>query len=165
MVCQYCGQHEATVHIKRTVNGDTRESFACKECTYEQGFGSYSTSAFSMNNIFGELFSNTFSKESQRIERCPVCGSSFRDIVQSGRVGCAECYMVFFEQLQPTIRRIHGSAVHTGKIISHSSESASVGEKIARLRDELQLSIERQDYERCAQIRDQIKEMEGEGRA
>lgn len=47
---------------------------------------------------------------------CPVCGASFDDIGPQRPAGCAECYHTFSDRLKPVIERIHGEAVHRGKV-------------------------------------------------
>ena len=38
--------------------------------------------------------------------RCPVCGASLSDISDTGKVGCADCYKTFLNQLMPSIQRM-----------------------------------------------------------
>ena len=47
---------------------------------------------------------------------CPVCGASLSDISDTGKVGCADCYKTFLNQLMPSIQRMHGNTHHIGKI-------------------------------------------------
>ena len=49
-------------------------------------------------------------------ERCPTCGTSFEEVIRTGMMGCADCYDAFYEKLRPSLARIHGKAVHTGKL-------------------------------------------------
>ena len=69
--------------------------------------------------------------------------------------------------LLPSIRRIHGKTQHSGKTADVIQEKAEIKEKtkeeiIAELKEEMQKAIEEQNFERAAEIRDSIKELEAE---
>ena len=99
----------------------------------------------------------------------PKCGASFEEITESGKIGCMECYRVFHDRLLPTIHRIHGTAKHKGKIpgtaalrIVEPAGKIAVVETspLDKKRAELKAAIEKQDFERAAVLRDEIREME-----
>ena len=161
MVCQQCKKHPATTHIKRTVNGDTTEMYVCSSCAAKQGVDVFA-GATSVGNLFGGLFAAPSLRDPDERERCRSCQKSFREIVQSGIVGCPDCYIQFFDRLQPSIQRVHGKTVHVGKIAAVGGSSIRKKRELAQLKEELKKALALQEYERCAQLRDQIKEMEGE---
>lgn len=94
---------------------------------------------------------------------CPVCGASFDDIVRNGRVGCAECYHTFSEQLAPMIQRIHGEAVHCGKTPGANLPQPRQSSQLVVKRRALQEAISTQNFEYAAALRDQIKALEEGG--
>lgn len=157
MKCQNCNKNEATTFIKQNINGKGSEMHLCSDCALllgYQGFGAFV-------NPF-ELFSNVFSPERKGVKetkRCKECGISFDEIVKSGRVGCPACYTEFFEQLSPTIKKLHGNSRHMGTHpVSSSAEPAE--NKLDELKKQLEKAVEEQNYEQAAVIRDKIKEME-----
>ena len=81
-----------------------------------------------------------------------------------GRVGCAECYKVFYNELKPSLQRIHGQIHHSGKIASTaepvSEEEAKIDEK-EELKKQMDEAVAAQNFELAAQLRDRIKELEG----
>lgn len=163
MICQHCQKHPATTHIKRTVNGKTTEMYVCSECAAKQGLDMFSGSAaMDVGNLFGGLFAAPSLRDPDERERCTSCQKSFREIVQSGIVGCPDCYIQFYERLQPSIQRIHGKTTHVGKIAACGSPQIRKKRELAHLKEELTKALALQEYERCAQLRDQIKELEGE---
>ena len=93
-------------------------------------------------------------------KRCQCCGSSFEDIAKTGKVGCAECYDVFYEELLPSIQRIHGRTAHTGKLAHAAGTEVKVRNEIAKYRSELEKAIKAQEFEKAAELRDKIKELE-----
>ncbi len=113
MLCQCCGKNPATTYIKTVSGGKLTEYALCPECALQLGCGNFFAGlGYRLDGIIGEFFGN---EEENDEVRCRCCGSSFSDIVRSGRVGCAECYRTFYDRLLPIIRQIHGSDTHRGK--------------------------------------------------
>ena len=96
---------------------------------------------------------------------CEKCGSTFNDIVNSGKIGCADCYRTFYDKLLPSLQRIHGKTRHEGKTPKAVKvETDSTESKISRLEKELKDAVERQDFEKAARIRDEIKAIKEGGK-
>lgn len=139
MLCQNCGKNEATTHIKQVINGDTAERHLCSDCAEHLGYGdAFSGFGFDVAGLFGNFFGDAVHSlgAPRKVVRCPKCGSSFNDIVREGRVGCAECYKVFYNELKPSLQRIHGQIRHSGKIAS-TAEPVSEEEAKTDEREEL----------------------------
>lgn len=166
MLCQNCEKNEATTHIKQIINGDMTESHLCADCANHLGYTDM-FSGFNLNisEFFGGLLGDMLpSLKPGNVKRCEKCGCSFDDIVREGKVGCAECYRTFYDKLQPSIQRIHGKIKHTGKIGAGRTEekkTETVEEKIEKLKVKMDEAVKVQDFESAAQIRDEIKALEG----
>ena len=137
MLCQNCGKYEATTHIKRIVNGEATEAHLCSDCARALGY------------------------VSNGIVRCEKCGSTFNDIVRSGRMGCGDCYSTFYDKLLPSFERIHGRTHHEGKKANTSPEIKKLS-KTEELKENLKQAVEAQNYEEAARLRDEIKKLESE---
>ena len=167
MLCQNCGKYEATTHIKRVVNGDTTEMHLCADCAQHLGYGDmFSGFGLSFDDFFGGFLEDTFQKiPAPGEDRCPKCGNSFGDIVRSGKVGCSECYKLFYDKLLPSIQRIHGRIKHSGKQIPVKTQSKKIEEiekedPVEAMKAQLKDAVEKQEFERAAVLRDKIKEAE-----
>ncbi|MCR5484746.1 MAG: UvrB/UvrC motif-containing protein [Clostridiales bacterium] len=171
MLCQNCGKNEATTHIKRVINGKTSESHLCSECAaslgYDNVFGGF---GFSLGDFLGGFLSDAQmpALTSSETVRCGKCGNSWRDIVRDGQVGCADCYRTFFDELQPSLQRIHGRIRHNGKaahgVVREPKEIKKTpeeikDEKIQKLKKELDDAVAVQNFELAAKLRDEIKEL------
>jgi protein arginine kinase activator len=77
-----------------------------------------------------------------------------------GLMGCANCYDLFKDHLDPLLRRVHGSIAHTGKVPKRTGGRVRVRKEIEELRSKLQEAIKREAYEEAAKLRDEIKEKE-----
>ena len=88
---------------------------------------------------------------------------TFDDIAKSGKVGCANCYDIFYDELLPSIQRIHGKTVHIGKLAKSAGSEVKMKSTLAKLKEELTTAIKEQEFEKAAKLRDQIKELEAKG--
>lgn len=165
MLCQACGKNTANTYIKTVVNGELTERHLCSQCASEMGYNSM-FGGLSMSNLIGSFFggqSLLAQPAQETATRCETCGSTFRDIVNSGKVGCADCYTLYRENLMPTVQRIHGNTNHTGKVPASMGAKATLKNEIKDLKKKLKEAIASQDFENAAVLRDQIKEKEQEG--
>jgi protein arginine kinase activator len=87
---------------------------------------------------------------------------SYRDFARAGRLGCARCYEVFEDRLEPLLRRIHGSDTHVGKAPVGTGERARIRRELEDLRKQLSRAVSQEAYEEAARIRDKIKEFEAQ---
>lgn len=194
MKCSKCGR-EATTHLRQNINGKVTEVWLCGECAEEMGvggmfsgfggfgsFGSFGLGGFGgMESLLGSFFGDSGSAKSiPEQTRCSLCGSTFRDISERGKAGCANCYDVFGSQLQRTIERIHGRSVHNGKLPGKSAPAAApkaapeptpkpaaqnkAAEKPSAevLRAKLREAVANEEYEKAAQLRDEIRALEAQ---
>lgn len=166
MLCQNCGKNEATTHIKQIINGDMAESHLCSECASHLGYSDmFSGFGLNLSELFGGFLGDTKpSVSSGKAPRCTKCGSSFDEIVHSGKVGCADCYRTFYDRLLPSIQRIHGKIKHSGKTAAAAPAQSKVettAEKIEKLKAAMNDAVAKQEFENAAKIRDEIKALEG----
>ena len=91
---------------------------------------------------------------------CPVCGITFAEFRQAGRLGCAYDYVCFQDDLEPLLMNIHGSKLHRGKRPTRNTGSPDKQHELIQLRREMRDAIAREEYERAGELRDQIKSIE-----
>ncbi len=164
MLCQSCGQNTANTHIKTIVNGELTEHHLCAKCAGQMGYGSL-FDGMSMSNLIGSFFAGAGVQNlppMAQAARCEMCGSTFSDIARSGKVGCADCYMLYRDQLLPTVQRVHGNTNHIGKVPASAGKQMTRANEIEALKRALQEAVAAQEFERAAQLRDEIREKEAE---
>lgn len=160
MYCEKCKKNQATTHISSTVNGVHVEKNLCAACAAEEGFSEFGGGLFNMlSTMFGE---GAPAPGVRGGKRCSLCGKSFADIAESGRLGCADCYHTFKDQLAPSLQRIHGTMKHVGKRSKYNNAKAEKAMRLEELKAELQAAVKDEAFEKAAQIRDEIKKMEAE---
>ncbi len=164
MKCQKCGKDNPTVHVKKVINGEYTEYVLCQECASKMGYKNMFTDMENeFSNLLGSFFGNTLPARSQATH-CPNCGSTYYDIADTGKVGCAECYNTFYEMMLPSIRRIHGNTTHCGKKtvagIEYTEKADTKSDRIAKLKKKLEQAVEVQNFEEAVKLRDEIKQLE-----
>ncbi len=157
MLCTNCGKNPATVHIRRTVNGITKEYMLCPECA---GKSEFSPSFTDFDSLLKSAFSFMPGSYKRR-KACPSCGSTLSSISDSGKVGCAKCYEVFAEELAPAIARIHANAVYVTNDTLPPKKEEKKENRLDALKAQLARAVESEDYELAAKLRDEIRALEG----
>ena len=158
MLCQNCQKNEAHMHMKRIINGSATEVHLCSDCARSLGYGdSFSGFGLGFSDLFSDLLGRGEKALSGNALRCSLCGKSFEDIVESGRVGCAECYTTFYDKLLPTLRKIHGKTTHQGKApVASESFSNNIENRVEELKANLKIAVEKEDFETAMKLRDEI---------
>jgi protein arginine kinase activator len=97
---------------------------------------------------------------------CDMCGITFFEFRNQGRLGCPHDYVQFAKELEPLISNIHGATEHTGRKPLRSQQTAAAAEGSAELtgligiRREMKEAISREDYEKAKENRDAIRAIE-----
>ena len=169
MVCDECGKNEAHIHIVQIGPNGRVEKNLCEECATGYGSTVFTSQqkSMSVNDFLKGVFSSATESEDDVQETrhglvCPNCGMSYQDFRQTGKIGCSVCYDVFRQQLEPLLRRVHGSSVHSGKIPRRSGGALELKHEIEVLRRNLQEAVRKEEYEKAAEYRDRIRLLERE---
>ena len=162
MLCQKCGQNTATTHIKTVIGGKVTEQNLCGYCAAKSGYSSFAGG--SISGLLSSMLGQTMSLDTKAFEKtCPCCMSTFGNIAETGKVGCAGCYNTFGNELLPYLKRIHGSVNHTGKTPgSKELVITELTDKVSQLKRKLASLVASEKYEEAAIVRDEIKKLEGE---
>lgn len=163
MVCDNCGAGDAVVHLTQIVNNEMSTFHLCEKCAAEKGLETTPEPAnFPLTGFLAQMGEVEEAGPNQTQDPgCGFCGLTFQDFRETGRLGCPHCYTSFEGPLRSLLRRIHGGTQHMGKVYLPPDPSASEMEKrLEALRRKLQRAVEAEDFERAANIRDEIRTME-----
>ncbi len=157
-VCQRCNEAKATVHITDTVP-QKREQHLCEACAEKEGV--IVKPHHTTNEILQQFIKQKAGVSVSDDATCPKCGLTFREFQLNGQLGCPNDYDAFKALLAPLIERAHmGATHHVGKVPAAAGPAAQKQAGLFRLRRALEEAIEKENYERAARVRDQIREME-----
>ncbi len=168
MKCQKC-EKSATFHITERVGdkGQWEELHLCEACAKE--YLGRSSPAQELELSAGALLQHLqIGQTAEQLaaldqRTCVVCGLSFYEFRNHGRLGCPNDYVCFQEQLDPLIANIHGATCHTGKRPRRAAVNLDAQTQLIRLRRDLRDAIHTEDYELASLLRDQIRELEKGG--
>ncbi|RKD26407.1 Protein-arginine kinase activator protein McsA [Caminicella sporogenes DSM 14501] len=165
MLCQNCHEREATVHVTKIINNQKQEIHLCEQCAKKSDDINFDfDTTFTINNfltgLLDSIHSSPFKVDYIKTTTCSKCGMSYGKFKQLGRLGCFECYKTFNEKLLPLIKRIHGSETHIGKIPKKAGSRIRLKHEIMSLKKQLQMAVEKEEFEKAAKLRDRIKELE-----
>jgi protein arginine kinase activator len=97
---------------------------------------------------------------------CDMCGISFFEFRNQGRLGCPHDYVAFEKELEPLIANIHGATEHVGRrprqaaTIAMPPEGTEGLTRVIGLRLKMKEAIACEDYEKAKENRDLIREIE-----
>jgi protein arginine kinase activator len=164
MKCQQC-EKPATFHITELMGDAPTEVHLCEDHAREY-LSQADTTTPSTGNLAGALVQQLklgqTAEELAELDKqtCPVCGISFFEFRQQGRLGCPHDYVCFEEELEPLILNIHGAGQHVGKRPRSGEEGTDHQTQIIRMRREMKEAVLEEDYERASRLRDEIRQLE-----
>jgi protein arginine kinase activator len=166
--CQACHQRDAVVRLTQVVGDDVTTVHLCSKCAAERGI---ETAAEVVQSPLGAFLAAMekggapMAAAAATGEACPGCGATLHDFRASGRLGCARCWITFERPLRDLLRRLHGATRHTGEGYERPGADALTAEEQldrnrAELREQLRLAIDAEQFERAAELRDQLRALD-----
>ena len=159
--CMRCN-NQAYFHITELKNGKPLALHLCESCAQEY------LNAVEVGGVpddFVESIEESLPEvaidEETAAKSCPYCGISYKQFRSQGRLGCPKDYEVFHDELIPLLESIHnGETQHVGKCPPRVSDSSRRHYELLRLRNDLKAAIDDEAYERAAELRDKIQQLE-----
>lgn len=168
MLCNKCNQNEANVHVVTYINDQKKEFDLCNECiksytsivNFEIG-----NDKFDVTDVLSGIIEQMYGKKevgiSRDVPKCSVCGTDYDEFKATGMLGCSNCYTIFEKSVIPIISNVQSGTEHMGKIPKKQNEDIIIKKKIRELKSNLQELIMDENYEKAAEIRDEIRSLEG----
>ena len=177
MKCEICHKNDATTAYTHIVDDTKKTLLLCGNCipqsegkkkdAYCPGDDQSPQSVPQLIKKVKVEFNTAGSSEVTENTVCRECGMTYKQFKKVGRLGCHRCYTSFAPQLERLLKRIHGADAHCGKDLIEVGTVPSPHKALEQLRNELEDAVGREQFERAAQIRDQIRGIEAgaEGRS
>lgn len=162
MKCEHCGKNEVTFMYRSSVNGNVTERHLCGECAEKLGYTrtmaahnrSMMQSFFNRNSLFDDFFS-------------PMSG-----LMGRSRWLLEDPFDDFFSDM-PALRSAARQEQEPAEpqkqqneLVDHEEQSRfSRMRRVNALRLEMKQAVGREDFERAAQLRDEIRTLEADGNA
>ena len=129
-----------------------------QECTYVMDKFKINEDSSSEDEGENLLATDKDSKDKEII--CPNCYSTYEEYRETGKLGCSRCYEAFEEQIKPILKNIYGYEEYIGKIPKKDDSHIYISNEIRILKEDLNRAVEQEEYEKAANIRDKIKDLE-----
>lgn len=185
MLCENCGDREATIHEVLIDASNTKyEKHLCEVCaTGGAKPGPVSDAPAPVSELISKFMVGgpaasaeppTPGRRAPKGLACSECGLEYTRFKQTGLLGCAGCYTAFETRLGPLIERAHeGGSHHVGKLPKRALEASRGGgrldevlgdqaertKRIAELRRGLQAAVTGERYEQAAEIKQEIERL------
>lgn len=162
MDCDNCGSGDAVIHLTQIVNNEMTTSHLCEACASAKGLETAEGSSnFPLTDFLAQMGETDSVPSASSETACSFCGLTFAAFRETGRLGCPHCYASFEPHLRNLLRRIHGGTQHVGKVYLPPDPTATEREKrLEGLKRKLQRAVDSEDFERAAELRDQIRTLE-----
>lgn len=109
-----------------------------------------------LQNDFG------FSSQRRQVLRCNNCGTIIDDFLDSGFVGCSECYNVFKDYAMDFAKDIHGSSIHRGRVPKKEETKAVKKRELEKLIREKEIAVAKEEYRRADELKSMIQRLREE---
>ena len=97
MKCSKCGK-QAVHFFSRKINGKSSVLFLCDDCFRAGAVFDFSTSA-----------------KPDKTKSCRQCGTRLNEFLQTGYLGCSNCYVAFADEIQKILPQTQVGVKHAGK--------------------------------------------------
>jgi protein arginine kinase activator len=166
MRCDSCGERDAVINLTQ-VEHDTKVTLhLCEQCAQQKGV---ETGTAALKSPLGGFLTamgkggTSLAPRGADGVRCPACGGTLQDFRESGRLGCAECYVTFAGHLRDLLRRLHGSSQHAGRRYRPPGAAGGAHDpraELLELKDRLRRAVQEENFELAAELRDRIRVLE-----
>lgn len=170
MLCDRCHKREACVHIQEVRADGKRSLNLCAACALEQ----YSDKDRKLQDFLGVL--TAISRQLGAVDAepgvaqpelsCTKCGKGLAELKKSWVLGCDHCVTAFREQLREQIAKLQHLSLSCGESgvpgnadgdDSRSAPPSAPSATLSCLRRDLQVAVQRENYEEAARLRDRIE--------
>lgn len=178
ILCNRCNKNNAEVFMTSIVNGRKVEEILCLECALQKEevgmmlkqdpqFQQLIEQAIKMKNMdfnkTGDLDRKSSGKKALDLdlpEDCPICGVSSEQIKEIGLAGCSYCYQIFEKEMDRCLEIKRVTSVYKGRVPSNMPQEKSAASQLIILKQKLQDSITKEEYEQAGIIKEQIVKLE-----
>ena len=174
MLCQKCHKKTASVFISSIINGQETKTYLCSDCVKDYPLLNLNLDEpfsikdlienFNTKEIKPKEYSNKqLSLKEETLENhivCSNCHTTYDEYRQTGKLGCSNCYEAFHRKLKHILKNIHGYTEYIGKIPKSDDNHIYISNEIKILKEDLNRAVEKEEYEKAADIRDKIRALE-----
>lgn len=153
--CENC-KKPCVIHLTQIINAEVKKADMCETCPHAKQFQDPLQFGL-MEKLLGIAMQKGLPHSGKGLV-CEHCGYTEEEFHKTGRLGCSECYNVFVTPKMEILQKIQDAEVHKGKGPKNQNKR-TLRQSIAQLNKDLLDAIELENYEKAAQLRDELKEL------
>jgi protein arginine kinase activator len=164
MLCDNCKERDAVINLTQVEHDSKVTLHLCEQCAQEKGVETgvavLKSPLGGFITAMGKGAANVLPTPADGL-RCASCGATLKDFRESGRLGCAQCYVAFEAHLRDLLRRLHGSSQHVGEpYAAPGGADPDPRRVLLDLREQLRRAVEGENFELAAELRDRLRVLE-----
>ncbi|HQL88953.1 MAG: hypothetical protein GX574_12570 [Lentisphaerae bacterium] len=174
MLCDHCHKREASIFIREHGPSGQHSLNLCQKCAMRQFLDAQSGHLHDFLGNISKLLSHVDDSDAEKLllalqgasgktPPCPHCNRRESELEETWELGCAECATNFQALIDLRLHAL-GKVWPPTEARPQPSTQLAVDTKkeIARLTAELRQAVRREEYERAALLRDQLKALKAE---
>ena len=144
-----------------SASGKATEIHLCDPCAEAQGLPSAQAKPKTCGSQIWKLLEvSARQARKQAGTACRKCGLTLAEFRSKGRLGCGACYETFWPHLEQLLLRVHNATQHHGRGPGTDEAVLEREEAIHQLKSRLANAIRDEAYERAAELRDELQQLE-----
>lgn len=188
MKCDKCGK-DATVSLKVIFNGNSHDIHLCQDCVKKYANlpkdedvsqipaenlnfdpkaleGLIKNFVPSLDEVINSYYEYKFNQNNKDLEyimnlddkACPYCGN-LESNIREGIFGCPHCYNLNKNLTEKVLKTYNNLSEYKGRFPKAEREFRQVAQRIKDLSQKLAESVETEDYELAANIKEEIEQL------
>lgn len=143
--CSHCGKQQSVSRIEINQSGVVQELQLCPSC---------------LKILFSDM--DKFLSPAPASAPCPACGSGWDEIKKARRLGCPDCWSHFSAEIDALRDKKGTQPAYRGKVPARLGRVGAETAERDSLRQQLHQAVSAEEYEKAAQLRDRLKQLEGQ---
>jgi protein arginine kinase activator len=149
VICQACQQRPALLHLTESgADGTVREAHLCPQCAGGLNLGE------APPPLAGLITGLKSRRPAAAPEpACPECGFTMAQYRDLNLLGCPACWTHLWPQIEPMVRRFHGTIHHAGRSAQGPDPVRTTLER------DLAAAVAEERFEDAARLRDRLRHL------
>ena len=158
----FASRRKRRVFLTQIVGGKMQKVNLCEACSKEKGVND--PTGFALADLLLGMGAAQDIERSPNGITCPVCGFTQADFKKTGRLGCSACYDVFGDSLESMLKNMHKGSRACRQDARLALAKPAAGCPHQAPANQSRTSRRRRGDEKAADLRDQIRRIEGSQR-
>lgn len=176
--CDHCGKEDALVFFKIIKQNSIEQKGLCARCALK--YLENNTEEFNINHIDEKMMESLNQvrdlvnyiiggieaiarnqSKSENETTCPYCGSTLKNFLDSGYLGCPYCFEIFRKEIKDYIIEFERDTIHKGKMPHKFATLYLMKKEISYLRNRLKKLLLSEKYEEAERIKRKLEKLIG----